>query len=143
MMAGVMPVYSEWYWNFFMGDGKGEAEVRRMFDFFHAKTRYRQYQQLNQLVSNPARQIASGAPGQEYVVYDEDGGSITINLSGVPSATIFSVLWYDPKTGTEQSGGSITGGASKTLTAPFSGDTVLLLSRFSADPPLGPGAAAR
>jgi hypothetical protein len=143
MMAGVMPVYSEWYWNFSMGDGKGEAEVRRMFDFFHAKTRYRQYQQLNQLVSNPARQIASGAPGQEYVVYDEDGGSITINLSGVPSATIFSVLWYDPKTDTEQSGGSVTGGAAKTLTAPFAGDTVLLLRRISADPPLGPGAAAR
>jgi Domain of unknown function (DUF5060)/Putative collagen-binding domain of a collagenase len=133
MMAGVMPVYSEWYWDFFMGNGKGEAEVRRMFDFFYSRTRYRQYQQLNQLVVKAARQIASGTPGQEYLVYDEDGGSITIDLSGVPSATPFSVLWFDPKTGTEQSGGRITGGLSKTLAAPFSGDTVLLLRRAPAD----------
>ena len=133
MMAGVMPVYSEWYWNFFMGNGKGEAEVRRMFDFFYTKTRYRQYQQLNQLVSKPARQIASGTPGQEYLVYDQDGGSVTINLSGVSSATIFSVLWFDPKAGVERSGESINGGANQTLMAPFSGDTVLLLRRVPAD----------
>jgi hypothetical protein len=133
MMAGVMPVYSEWYWDFFMGNGKGEAEVRRMFDFFYSRTRYRQYQQLNQLVSKAARQIAFGTPGQEYLVYDEDGGSITIDLSGIPSATPFSVLWFDPKTGAEQNGERITGGPSKTLAAPFSGDTVLLLRRAPAD----------
>jgi hypothetical protein len=133
MMAGVMPVYSEWYWDFFMGNGKGEPEVRRMFDFFYAKTRYREYQQLNQLVSKAARQIASGIPGQEYLVYDEDGGSVTVNLSGIPSATTFSLLWFDPKTGVEHTGESITGGASKTVTAPFSGDTVLLLRRVLAN----------
>lgn len=133
MMAGVMPVYSEWYWNFFMGNGKSEAEVRRMFDFFYSKTHYRQYQQLNPLVSKSAGQIASGTPGEEYVVYDQDGGSITIDLSGIPSATIFSVLWFDPKTGLEQSGGNITGGAFKTLTAPFPGDTVLFLRRGPTD----------
>jgi hypothetical protein len=133
MMAGVMPVYSEWYWDFFMGNGKGEPEVRRMFDFFYAKTRYREYQQLNQLVSKGARQIASGIPGQEYLVYDEDGGSVNINLSGVPSSTPFSVLWFDPKSGVEKSDESITGGAAKTFTAAFSGDTVLLLRRVSGD----------
>jgi Domain of unknown function (DUF5060)/Putative collagen-binding domain of a collagenase len=133
MMAGVMPVYSEWYWNFSMGKGKGEAEVRRMFDFFYTQTRYRRYQQLNPLVSKAAGQIASGAPRQEYLVYDQDGGSITINLSGVPSAAIFSVLWFDPKTGAEQSGRNISGGSPRTLTAPFSEDTVLLLRRVSSE----------
>jgi len=34
MTAGVMPVYSEWYWDFFKGNGKGEPDVRRMFNFF-------------------------------------------------------------------------------------------------------------
>src|SRR4030095_1331660 len=97
--------------------------------FLYSKPHYRVYQQLNQLVSRPARQIASGTPGQEYLVYDEDGGAIDINLSGVSSPTIFSVLWFDPKTGVEKSGGSINGGTSKTLMAPFSGDTVLLLRR--------------
>jgi hypothetical protein len=116
-----------------MGNGKGEAEVRRMFDFFYTKTRYRQYGQLNQLVSKAARQIASGIPGQEYLVYDEDGGSLNIDLSGVPSETNFSVLWFDPKTGVEKSGGSVTGGNFTNLTAPFSGDAVLLLRRVSGD----------
>ena len=129
MMAGVMPVYSEWYWDFFMGNGKGEAEVRRMFDFVYSNTRYRRYQQLNQLVSKAEGQIASGAPGDEYLVYDENGGRITINLSELSSATIFSVLWFDPRTGLEEGGERIRGGRGETLTGPFSGDTVLLLRR--------------
>src|SRR5262249_45331567 len=57
MTAGVMPVYFEWYWDFFKGNGKGEPDVRRMFDFFYTKTRYGEYRQLNQLVSKSARQI--------------------------------------------------------------------------------------
>src|SRR5215510_2267566 len=133
LMAGVMPVYSDWLGADMKGNGRGEPEVRRMFDFFYSKTRYRQYQQLNQLVSKPTRQIASGIPGQEYLVYDQDGGSITISLSRVPSTTIFSVLWFDPKTGVERSGESITGEALKTLTSPIPGDTVLLLRRVLPD----------
>ncbi|MFQ5963711.1 MAG: DUF5060 domain-containing protein [Candidatus Scalinduaceae bacterium] len=132
MFAGVMPLYSEdWLthppaggqWN-----GEGEPFIQIMFDFFYSKTQYRQYQQLNNLVSSSARQIASGIPGQEYLVYDEDGGSITIDLSGTASSDAFSVLWYDPKNGNEQNAGSVNGGASRTLTSPFSGDSVLLLS---------------
>jgi hypothetical protein len=128
-MAGAMPLYSEWNAWGPAGNGQGEPEVRRMFNFFYSRTSYRQYQQLNSLVSSSARQIASGIPGQEYLVYDENGGSITINLSAAPSSSTFSVLWYDPKSGAEQSGGSINGGASRTLNAPFSGDSVLFLSR--------------
>jgi hypothetical protein len=159
MMAGVLPVYSEWYWTAVMGKGSGEPEVRRMFDFFYAKTRYRQYRQLNDslsvlkgsrlvrwlfggtsplphalqrldrfLVSSLARQIASGVPGPEYMVYDEDGGSITLDLSSTSASATFSVLWSDPKTGAERSGGRVAGGAFRTLTSPFAGDAVLLLS---------------
>ena len=62
MMAGVLPVYSEWYWTFCMGKGSSEREVRLMFDFFYSKTRYRQYQQLNNslavLIPRPPRQMA-------------------------------------------------------------------------------------
>jgi hypothetical protein len=133
-MAGVMPLYSEWANSGPPppgGNGEGEPDVRRMFDFFYSKTRYRQYRQLNHLVSASAGQIASGIPGEEYLVYDEDGGSIAINLTGASSSRTFSVLWYDPKTGAEQSGRIINGGASRTLTSPFSGDTVLLLRRDS------------
>ena len=131
-MAGVMPLYSEWNPSL-GGNGAGKPEVRRMFDFFYSKTQYRQYKQLNQLVSSSSRQIASGIDGQEYLVYDENGGSITINLSGTSSSTIFSVLWYDPKTGVQNNGASVNGGASRTLQSPFSGDTVLLLTKTAVD----------
>ena len=60
LMAGVLPLYSEWNSGWAEGTGEGEPEVRRMFDFFYSKTQYRQYKQLNQLVSSSARQVASG-----------------------------------------------------------------------------------
>ena len=160
MMAGVLPVYSEWFWTFLKGNGLGESEVRRMFDFFYSKTRYRQYRQLNDLLgvlmgarfvgsflgaTSPlsdaiqtldsylvwavARQIASGIRGQEYLVYDETGGSITVDLSTVLSSANFSALWFDPKTGLEKVDEHVTGGAFQTLISPFAGDSVLLLSR--------------
>lgn len=135
MLAGVMPIYSEWenapaggY-----GNGEGEAEILRMYDFFYSKTSYRQYQMLNSLVSDSARQICSGMPGREYLVYDEDGGSITIDLSSTAARSAFSVLWFDPKTGTEQNDGSVNGGASHTLSSPFTGDSVMLLTEVPHD----------
>lgn len=57
--------------------------------------------------------------------------SIAINRSDVSSSTLFSALWFDPKTGIKESSGSIAGGATKTLEAPFSGDAVLFLRRVS------------
>lgn len=128
-MAGVMPLYDEW--NVWRpeggGTGEGEPHVRRMFDFFYSKTQCRKYEQLNGLVSSSARQVCSGIKGQEYLVYDEDGGSITIDLSDAPASTNFSVLWYNPATGAEQMGEAVSGGTSRTLTSPISGDSVLLL----------------
>ncbi|GJL54392.1 MAG: hypothetical protein NPIRA02_15240 [Nitrospirales bacterium] len=138
-MAGVMPLYSEWNpWS--GGKGTGKEGVRRMFDFFYSKTQYRQYKQLNNLVSKSARQIASGKEGLEYLVYDENGGAITINLSGAGGSNTFDVLWFNPTTGATQNGGTVKGGASRTLQSPISGDTVLLLTRGEADttPPAAP-----
>ncbi|GJL54390.1 MAG: hypothetical protein NPIRA02_15220 [Nitrospirales bacterium] len=131
-MAGVMPLYSEWNnWN--PGKGTASPDIRRMFDFFYSNTRYRQYKQLNHLVSKNARQIASGKEGLEYVVYDENGGDITIDLSDAGGANTFDVLWYNPISGSTKDGGKVNGGASRTLHSPISGDTVLLLTRGKAD----------
>jgi hypothetical protein len=79
------------------------------------------------LASRLARQIASGIPGQEYLIYDENGGFITLDLSDILPSAKFSVL-FDPMTGLEQSGGRVTAGAFRTLTSPFAGDSVLLLA---------------
>ncbi len=99
-----------------------------MLDFFYGQTNYRQYIQFNHLVSSSARQIASGIKEQEYLVYDEDGGSITINLSDTELTDTFKVLWYDPKDGSTQHGESIPGGSVRTVQSPFQSDTVLLLT---------------
>jgi hypothetical protein len=50
---------------------------------------------------------------------------------------VFNVLWYDPKTGTENSAGTVNGGGSRSVSSPFPGDSVLLLkdSGQTAPPP--------
>lgn len=145
LMAGVMPLYSEWYKSSENpGNMPGEAEVIRMFDWWYANTRYRSYEQLNSLVSSGAGQIASGIPGDEYVVYDQDGGSINLDLSGVAGGVQFAVQWFDPTNGTTQAGSSVAGGAVRTLSSPFAADTVAFLSAAASDatPPTVPAAAS-
>jgi Domain of unknown function (DUF5060)/Putative collagen-binding domain of a collagenase len=129
MMAGVLPLYSEWGgWDLPPGgDGQGEPVARRMFDFFYDRTRYRQYVQLNELVSQSDGQVASGVEDEEYLVYDWNGGSITVDLSGASGSTRFSVLWYDPLSGATRRRGVVRAGVPVTLASPYSGDSVLLL----------------
>jgi hypothetical protein len=62
-------------------------------------------------------------PGAEYLAYHRGGGGVTIDFSHL-SGTL-PVEWIDPRSGTLQSGGRITGGASRTLIPPFSGDWAL------------------
>jgi len=140
VLAGIMPLLSEWDGNDPEGDGTADAEARRLYDFLYSKTRYRGYVMLNSLVSSAAKQICSGIPGTEYLVYDEDGGYITIDLSGASSSDLFSVLWFDPTNGNEQDGGHANGGAPRTLSSPYSHDTVLLLGGAPPDstPPTVP-----
>ncbi|WP_447968824.1 DUF5060 domain-containing protein [Nitrospira sp. M1] len=141
LLAGVMPLYSEWNkWLKSGGGGQGEPYIRRMLDFVYSKTQYRQYKQLNGLVSKSSRQVASGKEGQEYLVYDENGGDIVIDLSDAGGSNTFDVLWYNPTSGSTKDGGKVNGGASRTLHSPISGDTVLLLTKGKADttPPKAP-----
>lgn len=131
LMAGVMPIYSDWNIQI-GGTGKGEPDARRAFDFFYKIPNYRSYRQLNSLVSKDVGQIASGITGSEYLVYDQSGGPVTINLTGASSTKTFTVLWYNPATGASATGTTVQGGASRTLSPPASifpapADEVLLL----------------
>lgn len=63
--------------------------------------------------------------GGEYLVYAPTGGSVTIDLTGTSGA--LSVEWLDPNTGVTYSGGMTAGGAPRTLSPPFQGDSVLYL----------------
>ena len=63
--------------------------------------------------------------GSEYLVYQPNGGSFTVNLQ---SAT-YQVEWFNPNSGQTSSGGTVSGGGSKSFTPPFAGAAVLWLLR--------------
>lgn len=65
------------------------------------------------------------ATNAEYLVYLPNGGSATVDLSGASGS--LTVEWFNPETGGRMAGGTTNGGASRSFTAPFSGDAVLYL----------------
>jgi hypothetical protein len=141
LFANLLPIYSEQeempVWRgpaAGAGNGVGEDDVKRAYNWWYSNVDYRRptFDRLNSLVSASAGQICSGIPGEQYVVYDQDGGNITINLSAASGS--YSVLWFDPKTGATQSGAEICGGGSRTLSSPFASDSVLLLKAQTVAP---------
>jgi hypothetical protein len=66
-------------------------------------------------------------PGQEYLVYLPSGGATTVDLSTAPGT--FRVEWMNPTDGTTAAAPAITGGAKRTLKAPFADDAALYLKR--------------
>lgn len=70
-------------------------------------------------------------PGVEYLVYlpSEYPSRIWVDLSDAKGK--LNIKWFDPRTGLEIHGGSVTGGARHAFRAPFSGDTVLHIRKDS------------
>jgi hypothetical protein len=67
------------------------------------------------------------AGGSAYLAYRSSGSaSFTLNLSGTPGALAYQ--WLNVGTDTIVAGGSVTGGASRTFTPPFSGAAVLYVN---------------
>jgi hypothetical protein len=67
----------------------------------------------------------NAATGAEYLVYAPNGGTFTVNLGGTTRA--LNVEWFNPATGATTAVAPITGGSTKSFTAPFSGDAVLYI----------------
>jgi hypothetical protein len=67
----------------------------------------------------------NAATGAEYLVYAPSGGTFTVNLSATTRA--LNVEWFNPATGATTTGAAISGGSTKSFTAPFSGDAVLYI----------------
>jgi hypothetical protein len=65
--------------------------------------------------------------GSEYLVFLPSGGSVNVNLSGVSGSR--TVEWFNPTTGQPVSGGSVSGGGTVTLSAPFSGMAAVYIHR--------------
>lgn len=56
-------------------------------------------------------------PGREYVIYLPDGGEVTVELSAADAK--FTVEWHHAGDGSTQPGGTVDGGRSQTLRAPW------------------------
>jgi hypothetical protein len=64
-------------------------------------------------------------PGAEYLVYQQAGGTFSVNLSA--NTEIYKVEWFNPVTGKASLGSNVNGGANRVFTPPFSGPAVLYL----------------
>lgn len=72
--------------------------------------------------------ILAANPDKEYVVYDEDGGSFSIDLSAI--SRTFIAEWYSPLNGEKILFGKIKGGKIQSFTSPTKGyDWVLHIYR--------------
>ena len=61
----------------------------------------------------------------QYLVYFPSGGAQTVDLTAATG--VVNVEWFDPKTGVTTSGGTTTGGTSRSFVPPFNGNAVLFL----------------
>jgi hypothetical protein len=68
-------------------------------------------------------------PRKEYLVYLPSSGSVTVDLSA--ASGMLDLEWFDPTTGITMAGETITGGANRSLTSPFSSDAVLYIKADS------------
>jgi len=77
------------------------------------------------LIKENKDNYCSAVPGKEYVVYLRYGGSVEVDLAPSTNKDKFSYHWFDPRTGTDHSTGSVTGGGTKSFNAPDNFDWVL------------------
>ena len=100
---------------------QGEKYVGNATSFFRDELKW-DYGDLvpkDNLITSGSSVILAANIGNEYVAYDEDGGTIGVNLSGASGS--LNVRWYDPRNGTFTGSSTTTGGGSRTFTSPSSG----------------------
>jgi hypothetical protein len=72
-------------------------------------------------------------PGREYLIYFPEGGSATVDLTGVEGD--FSMEWFIPSQDRTLPAGSVLkGGDYRVATAPFTGDAVLYMKAVAKAP---------
>ena len=63
--------------------------------------------------------------GAEYLVYSQNGQQFSVNLSG--SNEVLKLEWFNPANGSKLDGGTVSGGAVRSFSSPFSSASVLYL----------------
>ena len=114
------------YCNGYGEPSRGERTIMRRMGY---ASRYASRLDLKAAVPETSREICSTTYcliGPDHTLaYIPDGGPITINLNSPDSWT---VEWFDPETNRTHNGTLLPNGTG-TVTAPFSGDAILLLMR--------------
>jgi hypothetical protein len=82
-------------------------------------------------IASGSRAVAGGEPGVQYVIYDADGGALTVNLPHPQNAawTHYTVTPYNPTTGVFGAVTTVGFGNGIALSAPAGSDTVYLLKQ--------------
>jgi Putative collagen-binding domain of a collagenase len=102
------------------GNSQAFPHIQRMNDFIYG-LRYWELNPNNGLVNSGSLCLAK--PGQEYVVYRQTGGTVSVNLTEVSGT--FKVEWLNPRTGDKISAVQTTGGEWRSFTAADADDWVL------------------
>ncbi|HXD23802.1 MAG TPA: LamG-like jellyroll fold domain-containing protein [Gemmatimonadaceae bacterium] len=97
-----------------------------MLDYANTKLDLARMQPRSTLSSTRNCLANAVATGAEYLVYSEGSGSFTVDLSATTRQ--LAVEWLNPSTGAISSGATVTGGATRSFTPPFSGKAVLYLA---------------
>lgn len=138
LFANVLPMYDELVEGTppcapGLGEGAGEGPYKAMLDLWYGlwpnvtppNYRSNDFLMLNHL-TNPGA-ICSGVIGQSYVVFRENGGTMSLNLTGAPGT--FAVTAVDAVNGTVVSLGNVPGGGPLSAASPFGAVDTLLFVR--------------
>lgn len=78
----------------------------------------------DELLDAPEGTILTAIPGKEYVVYDERGDVVEIDLAAVTGK--MRVIWVNPRNGEKKKAGKVKGGGKQTFTPPGRGEDWVL-----------------
>jgi hypothetical protein len=127
LCRGMNPLFMDPYDGKILNTDSKWEPLRRALG--HART---MAERINLAATAPRTDLAStqyclADPGREYLVYLPAGGEVTVDLSA--AAGELAVEWMAPTEGTLTPGDPVSGGAKRTLRAPFGGDAVLHLRK--------------
>jgi hypothetical protein len=128
LLAGSFSLHGE-FLPLDLGKGKAHRYLEIMFDFMQ-RIPYWTMSPHNELVDSGKFCLAN--PGQEYIIYAESGGIVSVDLSAATG--VLSVEWLNPRTGERTAAGVAPGGAHQSFTPPLEtgeSDWVLHLSILS------------
>ena len=114
------------------------AQFHTFSQFWHERVRsWDTFAVCGDAVSNG---LCFGKPGTEYVIYLEQGGTTTVDLSRVSGQ--LGVAWLNPRTGEYRVGAAVAGSPGVVFAAPDTKDWILHIGGFPLDetPPTAPAA---